>query len=68
VSDSRSNSVTEVDETARDYSAGTSVIHFQIFFQCIMAYGRKGQMKALYSWERDFWRDPTMQRLWSGVL
>jgi len=58
-------------EIAKDYSAGTSVIHFQILFQCIAeegnhpweAYERTGAVGR-----RTLWRDPTMQRLWSGVL
>jgi len=56
-------------KTARDYSAGTSVIRFQIFFQCITeegvpswrlgeAYERTGRMKALYSWERNSLKRP----------
>jgi len=38
VSDFRSNS-----ETARDYAAGTSVIHYQIFFQCIKKEGESSR-------------------------
>jgi len=64
VSDSRSNSGTVVETRQPDYSAGTSVTHFQIFFQCITeerpreAYERTGRMKALCSWERDSLEGP----------
>jgi len=40
MSDFRSNSGTGVEaRQPRDYSAGTYVIHFQIFFQCITEEG-----------------------------
>jgi len=68
VSDSRSNSGTGRggSETVRDYSAVTSVIHFQTFIQCIKrkgyrpgeAYEKTGRMNALYGWQRDSLEGP----------
>jgi len=53
-------------ETARDFSASTSVKDFQVYFQCSQikknhsraAYKRTGRIKALYSCERDSLEGP----------
>jgi len=58
-------------ETARDYPADTSMIHFQIFYSVSQrkgshpgeAYERTGRMKALYSWEWNYLEGPTNERL-----
>jgi len=56
---------------AKDYSAGASVIHFLIFFQCIAAEGEppgEEYESFVQLGEGLLGGTPTMQRLWSRVL
>jgi len=65
-------------ETARNYSADSSVIHFQIFFNVLQrkannlrkTYKRTGSMNVLYSWERDSLEGPYEAEAmeWSALI